>query len=71
MRRGGYVARKRFSVVAGGMIARVSMFNEHGHEYFRIISAEHPGYRERLDQALELIEAALAEGCDPGQVCAA
>ncbi len=68
MNRRGYSERKRFSVVAGGEIARISMFNERGHEYFRIVPIEAPGYRERVATALELIEEAMAQGCDPGQV---
>ena len=67
----GYIARKRFSIVAGGRIARVSMFDGRGGEYWRIIDAERPGYRERLDTALEQIEQAMRAGHQPGEVRAA
>lgn len=67
-RRAGYSEHKRFSIVAGGMVARISVFNSHGHEYWREVDAEGRGYRDRVQQALELIDEAMTLGCDPGEV---
>ena len=68
MRRRGYSEHKRFSITAGGMVARISVFNEHGHEFWREVDAEGRGYRDRVHGALELIDEAMRLGCDPGEV---
>jgi hypothetical protein len=51
-------------------VARISMVDERNQEYFAMIPAEPMGkaYRERRQRACEAIDAAIADGRDPGEV---
>lgn len=48
---------------------RVSMANASGQEFYRIIPRENgKRWRERRTEALDIIETAIAQGCEPGEV---
>lgn len=49
-------------------MARVSIANEHGQEFFAIVHYEPRGYRERRDKAIDKCLEAIKAGCDPGEV---
>jgi hypothetical protein len=50
-------------------MVRVSVADPRGREYFAMIPRdEGRRWRERLTEALENIEAAIAQGCEPGEV---
>lgn len=57
-----------WSIALGGDVARLSMADDQGREYFAIVSAEQPGYRDRRMGALEALMEAIDRGDDPGQV---
>lgn len=60
--------KRTWSVVAGGMIARLSIYDAHGGEHFAIVPVDVSGkaWREKRDQALERIAETLDS--DPGAV---
>lgn len=59
-----------WSPMMGCEAIRISMpGKQQGTEYFRIIpAADGRRYRERRDEALDLIELAIRSGLDPGEV---
>jgi hypothetical protein len=49
--------------------ARLSMFDSHGGEFFTILAVEDGRkWRERRNEALDVIETAIREGLQPGEV---
>jgi hypothetical protein len=58
-----------YSGAFDGEGVRLSLFNQHGHEFWRIIPAgEGLEYRERRDDALRAIWRAICDGSEPGEV---
>lgn len=58
-----------WSPVAGCELARVSMFNAQGHEFFMELPCEDGrAYRAALREAAEAIDQAIQEGLEPGEV---
>jgi hypothetical protein len=50
-------------------VVRLSMANQHGHEFYIILPYEHgKAYRERKERALVLLDAAIEQGLSPGEV---
>lgn len=59
-----------YSPLTDARMARISMFNGHGHEFFRMIPAGHgKRYREARLAAVEMIaEAMNSRDAQPGEV---
>lgn len=65
-----YSEFRHWSIVADQELIRLSMTNGRTQgEYFTFIKADDgKKLRERRDEALELIEQAISQGCEPGEV---
>lgn len=64
-----YSEFRSYSPLYDAEVIRVSMADKLGREFFHIIPAlDGKRYRERLEEALELIESAISQGCEPGEV---
>lgn len=60
---------KFYSVIHDREMVRLSCADSHGREFFVMVpSASGKRWRERREEALTNIEAAIAQGCDPGEV---
>lgn len=58
-----------WSPLTGGEALRISCYNQHGHEYFMIVSAENgKALRELRQLAAERFYDAIQSGQDPGEV---
>lgn len=58
-----------WSPVHGVEVARVSMFNDRGHEFWMELPCEDGrSYRGALREAAEAIDQAIHEGLEPGEV---
>lgn len=65
----GYSEYRHWSVMLGCDASRLSMFDEHGGEFFMLIPAEDArSYRVARETALDAIATAIAMGCQPGEV---
>lgn len=52
-----------------GEVARLSMVDDHGQEFYRIVPADTgKRWREVREEALTVIEDAIRAGCLPGEV---
>ena len=49
-------------------VARVSVVDKNGREFFQIVTRDGRGYRERREKAVEACCDAIDQGCDPGEV---
>lgn len=66
---GLYHEFRSYSPVHDAEMIRISVFDARGAEYFILIpAADGRRYRERRDEALEDIDTAIAQKCEPGQV---
>lgn len=65
-----YFAHRYWSPTLGMPAVRLSMADDHGGEFWRIIPVDGSSakYREDRDAALDAIEDAIARGDDPGEV---
>lgn len=65
-----YVVNTYYSPLIDGEVARVSMADDHGSEYFAIVPKppSGKGWRAKRDAALDLIEEAIDNGDRPGEV---
>lgn len=64
-----YREYKYWSVITGGMVSRISVFDEHGAEYYMIVHiATKRSYRQDRETALLAIADAMRLGYDPGEV---
>ena len=60
---------KYWSIIRGGLEARVSAVDGMGDEYYALIDGSGgKAYRERRVLALDIIEAAMLRGDGPGEV---
>lgn len=58
-----------WSPVHGEEVARVSMFNDRGHEFWMELPCEDGrAYRSALRDAAEAIDQAINDGLEPGEV---
>lgn len=66
----GYSAHRYWSPMLGCDAVRLSMVDDRGGEFFKIIPVDAPGqpYRTARDAALDAIENAIAAGAQPGEV---
>lgn len=65
----GYSEYRFWSPTLGCDAARLSMFDEHGGEFYMIVPCEEGRvYREKRQSSLEIIAAAIGMGLDPGEV---
>ena len=49
-------------------VARVSVADDHGAEYFMIVERDAKGYRERRENAIDACIEVIEAGCAPGEV---
>ena len=64
-----YQENRMYSPLFDGDVARISMWDRHGSEFFCLIPAGYgAAYRDRRDACLEAIETAIAQRRDPGEV---
>ena len=66
-----YVIHRYWSVVHCTRVARLSMADDHGQEYFATVPMAHlrgKGYRERLYAVLDQVRDAITAGAGPGEV---
>lgn len=59
---------RHWSPMLGCNAARIMMADQWGQEYFAIVKAESPGYRDRRDDAVIAITRAIECGFEPGEV---
>lgn len=66
----GYAAYPYYSILGGGPAVRLSMVDARGGEFFARVMKPKSGraWREKRLRALEMVAAAIADGCDPGEV---
>ena len=66
----GFTEYRYWSPVLGCDASRLSVFDQHGAEYWSIIERPSMGkrYRESRQEALELIVEAIERGQEPGEV---
>lgn len=70
--RSDYSAYSYWSPLLGEHAVRLSLFDQHGREFFAIV--ENPGgqggaeFRKRREAALNRIDVAMSAGRDPGEV---
>lgn len=57
-----------WSIFHDANVARISVPNERGGEFFVIVKTDGKGYRARRQAAVELCLEAIEAGCDPGEV---
>lgn len=57
-----------YSVELGEPAARLSMVNDHDQEFWVIVPTMGKGWRQRRDEALDTIDAAIESGEEPGEV---
>ncbi len=63
-----------WSVVHGGRVSRISLFNLAGDEFFTFVDAadgkdaEGRHYRQRREIALDMLQEAVTDGLNPGEV---
>lgn len=64
-----YTEFTQWSVIHDSMIARVSMTDNHGREFFAILpDYGERGYKERKAEALDALAYAIESGMQPGEV---
>ena len=66
-----YVIHRYYSIVHGCKVARVSVADAHGREYFATVPLSHlrsVRYRDRLDAVLDDVQAAIDDSRGPGEV---
>ena len=59
--------RKSFSLQHDAFMSRISGFDDRNHEHWMVIE-DGKGYRERREEALLAIQAAIEDGHLPGEV---
>jgi hypothetical protein len=60
---------RRYSAIHDCEMVRLSVGDRHGREFFMMLpAAEGKRWRERRNQALDDIQAAIDQGCEPGEV---
>ena len=65
----GYSEFKYWSPELGGYASRVSLWDDHGGEFFMLLACDNTrSYREARETAVEAIATAIAQGCEPGMV---
>ena len=64
----GYALFRFYSVELGCNAVRVSMVDDNNAEHWIIIPDGGKGFRQRRNEAIEMIDAAIAEGEEPGEV---
>lgn len=64
---GLYHEYRFYSPVHDEDMVRVSVFDMRGREFFAMVPAG-KRYRQRRTEALDDIDTAIGQGCDPGQV---
>ena len=58
-----------YSAIHDCVMVRVSVADQHGDEFYQMVPRdEGRRWRQRLNEALENIETAIAQGCQPGEV---
>lgn len=57
-----------WSIFRDANVARVSVPDAHGREFFMIVKTDGKGYRARRQEAVSLCMEAIEAGCDPGEV---
>lgn len=57
-----------YSPILDDDVCRISVADEHGQEFFAIVGVNGKGYRQRRDEAIDVILQAIQQGCAPGQV---
>jgi len=64
-----YQEFRAYSPFYDAVMARISMTDERGGEFFALIPAmSGKSYRKAKAEALEMIGEAMAQGCQPGEV---
>ena len=65
----GYVEFRMWSPALGCDAVRLSMANDRGDEYYMVVPYEHGKvWRERKHRLLDLIDSAIEQGLEPGEV---
>ena len=62
-----YAETRYWSVIHDAEVARLSIANDHGEEFFAIVPITRPWSEARID-ALDGIWSAMQDGCEPGEV---
>ena len=57
-----------YSPMYNARMVRVSITDEHGQEFWAMIKQGGIGYRETLENALNMLQDAVENGRDPGEV---
>lgn len=57
-----------YSPLHDANVARVSVPDDRGGEFFAIVPTDGKGYRERRAEAIDLCLEAIETGCEPGEV---
>ncbi len=57
-----------YSVLHDANVARVSIIDPHGAEFFMIVERDEKGYRDRRNDAIDACVEAIEAGCAPGEV---
>jgi hypothetical protein len=63
-----YSEHEYWSIIHGENVARVSVPDEQGREYWTIVPTGGSGYRKRREAAIEMCLEAMRRGLQPGEV---